>query len=253
MNELVRFLSHENGFADCLMLRPPVTKIDKSWRMPLIFLAFIILCYTLLVLFIFPLYPVHALIWLNIAVGATACIFWLISGILDPGYIHKPDQLDVLNMMSLVDPVLICPDCMVLRTPRSRHCGTCNHCVERFDHHCPWINNCVGARNHGVFILFLFFMGFTIFFNFIMTIINLYINKSNDDATQLNYIIFKEEVHRNPTAIWISHLVVCVVTGLFFTPLLILIYVHSKNFCTNRTTNERFGGKKYKTTSQSEA
>lgn len=60
-------------------------------------------------------------------------------------------------------------------------------------------------------------------------------------------------MHRNPTAIWISHLVVCMVTGLFFMPLTILIFVHSKNFCTNRTTNERFGGKKYKATSQSEA
>lgn len=181
MGELVRYLSHENGFADCLMLRPPVTKIEKSWKMPIIFMGCIILSYTLLVLFIFPLYRVNWLIWLNIAVGATACVFWLISGLLDPGFIEKPEQLDVLQMMSLVDPVLICPDCMVLRTPRSRHCGSCNHCVERFDHHCPWINNCVGAKNHGVFMCFLFFMGFTIFFNFIVTAINLYLSEGKSE------------------------------------------------------------------------
>ena len=49
----------------------------------------------------------------------------------------------------------MCPDCLVLRTPRSRHCAICNRCVERFDHHCPWLNNCVGVRNNNAFIIFL--------------------------------------------------------------------------------------------------
>jgi hypothetical protein len=46
----------------------------------------------------------------------------------------------------------------VVRTDRSRHCSICNRCVERFDHHCPWINGCVGTGNHGPFAIFIFSM-----------------------------------------------------------------------------------------------
>lgn len=37
-------------------------------------------------------------------------------------------------------------------------CCPCRRCVERFDHHCPVLGNCVGAGNHKTFVAFLALM-----------------------------------------------------------------------------------------------
>ena len=46
-----------------------------------------------------------------------------------------------------------CDVCQAYVSDRSKHCGDCNRCVELFDHHCKWMNNCVGAKNYYKFLL----------------------------------------------------------------------------------------------------
>ncbi|KAM8866291.1 palmitoyltransferase ZDHHC12-A [Synchiropus picturatus] len=48
-----------------------------------------------------------------------------------------------------------CGYCLLQQPMRARHCQTCGRCVRRFDHHCPWIENCVGEGNHRCFLLYL--------------------------------------------------------------------------------------------------
>lgn len=54
----------------------------------------------------------------------------------------------------------VCKICKDIKPPRAHHCSICNLCVLKMDHHCPWIDNCVGFHNHRYFlslILYLFF------------------------------------------------------------------------------------------------
>lgn len=46
-----------------------------------------------------------------------------------------------------------CKWCNRYKPDRAHHCRVCRSCVLRMDHHCPWIANCVGFRNHKYFFL----------------------------------------------------------------------------------------------------
>ncbi|KAG6468826.1 hypothetical protein ZIOFF_073519 [Zingiber officinale] len=39
----------------------------------------------------------------------------------------------------------------------SKHCRVCDKCVDGFDHHCRWINNCIGRKNYKRFFILMVF------------------------------------------------------------------------------------------------
>ncbi|WFD44041.1 protein S-acyltransferase [Malassezia psittaci] len=118
------------------------------------------------------------LMWFNYVMPATP-MYWksnMLVGLLlftvitnlcwcasiSPGRCPEPKsaeerQSDVNELAShgMLTGLSFCITCLARRPLRSKHCHMCGVCIPRHDHHCPWIDNCVGLRNHRSFIVML--------------------------------------------------------------------------------------------------
>lgn len=59
-----------------------------------------------------------------------------------------------------------CVFCKIIRPERCHHCMKCKRCVLRMDHHCNFLNICVGLKNYRPWLVFLFYSNSLFFFMF---------------------------------------------------------------------------------------
>lgn len=117
--------------------------------------------------------------------GATLVVFLVATGLLcatccsDPGILPRRDVIIATGSAAKLEAALgydplghdvqaggvpeklhrqgyrYCRTCQIIRPPRASHCADCDNCVLRYDHHCPFVNNCVGQRNYAFFLGFI--------------------------------------------------------------------------------------------------
>lgn len=92
---------------------------------------------------------------------------------IDIEHIEKENFFKFLYYTSNIDVSALkkskrfCVFCKMLRPERCHHCIKCKRCVLRMDHHCNFLNICVGLKNYRPWMIFLFYSNSLFFFIFI--------------------------------------------------------------------------------------
>ena len=129
-------------------------KVEKNFKTMFLCVFLLWSTYLSLMIFVFPY--INGDVWFPLLsiLFISSQIFFYLTVTTQPGYMRGSSQIPFIKLVEKFDPNVLCPTCEVICTADSRHCYICNRCVERFDHHCPWVNNCVGINNHAYFYLY---------------------------------------------------------------------------------------------------
>ncbi|KAK7258764.1 hypothetical protein RIF29_24349 [Crotalaria pallida] len=96
--------------------------------------------------------------YISLSAVAVGILLFLLTSFSDPGTV-KADNVSHYLSAYPYDNIIFsekeCSTCKIPKPARSKHCSICDRCVARFDHHCGWMNNCIGERNTRYFMAFL--------------------------------------------------------------------------------------------------
>ncbi|KFK42318.1 hypothetical protein AALP_AA2G240500 [Arabis alpina] len=122
--------------------------------------------------------------------------------------------------------VKFCDTCLLYRPPRASHCSICNNCVQRFDHHCPWVGQCIALRNYPYFVCFISTSTLLCLYVFVFSWVSML-----EVHGKMLLMVVRDD------AIFIVLILYCFVVVWFVGG---LTAFHLYLICTNQTTYENF-------------
>ncbi|RLN18093.1 hypothetical protein C2845_PM02G25310 [Panicum miliaceum] len=96
--------------------------------------------------------------YLSIVAVAVGAILFVLTSFSDPGTVTAENVSQYVSAYPYDNIIFVekeCSTCKIPRPARAKHCRICDKCVARFDHHCGWMNNCIGEKNTRYFLAFL--------------------------------------------------------------------------------------------------
>ncbi|KAM6967402.1 palmitoyltransferase ZDHHC3-like isoform 2-T2 [Aplochiton taeniatus] len=151
----------------------------------------------------------------------------------DPGAVPKGNATkEYIESLQLKPGQVVykCPKCCSIKPDRAHHCSVCKRCVRKMDHHCPWVNNCVGENNQKYFVLFTMYIALTSLHALVMVVFH-FLYCFEDDWTKCSSF--------SPPVTVILLILLCFEALLFliFTSVMFGTQVHS--ICTDETGIEQ--------------